>query len=81
MQGETKREGQTGAIHYCISAMVTVLSPKSIDYVCFAISSILPTHDYYGAISGQSYKASTIVNYDSRFIIWGILKSGMTLLS
>ena len=32
-------------------------------------------------ISGQSYKASTIVNYDSRVVIWGIFKSGTTLES
>ena len=31
--------------------------------------------------SGQSYKASMIVNYNSRVVIWGILKSGMTLES
>ena len=30
---------------------------------------------------GQSYKASTIVNYDSRVVIWGIFKSGTTLES
>ena len=30
-------------------------------------------------ISGQSYKASTIVNYDSRVVIWGIFQSGTTL--
>ena len=30
-------------------------------------------------ISGQSYKASTIVNYDSTVVIWGIFKSGTTL--
>ena len=29
----------------------------------------------------QSYKASTIVNYDSRVVIWGIFKSGTTLES
>ena len=29
--------------------------------------------------SGQSYKGSTIVNYDSRVVIWGNFKSGMTL--
>ena len=31
--------------------------------------------------SGQSYKGSTIVNYDSRVVIWGIFQSGMTLES
>ena len=31
--------------------------------------------------SGQSYKGSTIVNYDSRVIIWGNFKSGTTLES
>ena len=30
---------------------------------------------------GQSYKASTIVNYGSRVVIWGIFKSGTTLES
>ena len=30
---------------------------------------------------GQSYKASTIVNYDSKDVIWGIFKSGMPLES
>ena len=30
---------------------------------------------------GQSYKGSTIVNYDSRVIKWGIFKSGTTLES
>ena len=32
-------------------------------------------------ISGQSYKAPSIVNYNSRVVIWGIFKSGMTLES
>ena len=31
--------------------------------------------------SGQSYKHFTLVNYDSRVVIWGIFKSGMTLES
>ena len=31
--------------------------------------------------SGQSYKAFTIVNYNSRVVIWGIFKSGSTLES
>ena len=31
--------------------------------------------------SGKSYKGSTIVNYDSRGVIWGIFKSGTTLES
>ena len=31
--------------------------------------------------SGQSYKGSMIVNYDSRVVIWGIFKSGTTLES
>ena len=31
--------------------------------------------------SGQSYKHFTIVNYDSRVVIWGIFKSGTTLES
>ena len=30
---------------------------------------------------GQSYKGSTIVNYDSRVVKWGIFKSGTTLES
>ena len=30
---------------------------------------------------GQSYKQFTLVNYDSRVLIWGIFKSGMTLES
>ena len=32
-------------------------------------------------ISGQPYKASMIVNYNSRVVIWGIFKSGTTLES
>ena len=32
-------------------------------------------------ISGQSYKTFMLVNYDSRVVIWGIFKSGMTLES
>ena len=28
---------------------------------------------------GQSYKSSTIVNYESRVILWGNFKSGTTL--
>ena len=31
--------------------------------------------------SGQSYKTFTLVNYDSRVVIWGIFKSGTTLES
>ena len=31
--------------------------------------------------SGQSYKGSTVVNYDSRVVIWGNFKSGTTLES
>ena len=30
---------------------------------------------------GQSYKHFTLVNYDSRVVIWGIFQSGMTLES
>ena len=30
-------------------------------------------------ISGQSYKQLTLVFYDSRVVLWGIFKSGMTL--
>ena len=33
------------------------------------------------AFSGQSYKTFTLVNYNSRVVIWGIFKSGMTLES
>ena len=33
------------------------------------------------SICGQSYKHFTIVNYDSRVVIWGIFKSGTTLES
>ena len=33
------------------------------------------------AACGQSYKASTIVIYNSRVVIWGIFKSGTTLES
>ena len=29
--------------------------------------------------SGQSYKQFTLVNYNSRVVIWGIFKSGTTL--
>ena len=36
---------------------------------------------FYSTSSGQSYKASMIVNYDSRVVIWGIFKSGTTLES
>ena len=32
-------------------------------------------------ISDQSYKAPTIINYDSGVVIWGIFKSGTTLES
>ena len=32
-------------------------------------------------ISGQSYKHFTLVNYDSRVVIWGIFQSGTTLES
>ena len=31
--------------------------------------------------SGQSYKHFTLVNYDSRVVIWGIFQSGMTVES
>ena len=30
---------------------------------------------------GQSYKTITLINYDSRVVIWGIFKSGTTLES
>ena len=36
----------------------------------------------YGVIfltCGQSYKHLTLVNYDSRVVIWAIFQSGMTL--
>ena len=32
-------------------------------------------------LCGQSYKYFTIVNYDSRVVMWGILQSGTTLES
>ena len=32
-----------------------------------------------GDTCGQCYKHFMMVNYDSRFIIWGIFKSGMSL--
>ena len=35
--------------------------------------------DGVSVTSGQSCKVSTIVNYDSRVIKWGIFNSGMTL--
>ena len=31
--------------------------------------------------SGQSYKGSTIVKFVSRVVIWGIFKSGATLVN
>ena len=31
--------------------------------------------------SGQSYKTFTLVNYESRVVIWGICQSGTTLES
>ena len=31
------------------------------------------------AICGQYYKHFTLVNYDSRVVIWGIFQSGTTL--
>ena len=37
------------------------------------------THPTSSVTSGQSYKASTIVNYDPRVVIWGIFKSGTPL--
>ena len=37
------------------------------------------SHNHY--TSDQSYKQFTIVTYDSRVVIWGIFKSGMTLES
>ena len=33
------------------------------------------------ASCGQSYKHFTLVNYDSKVVIWGIFKSGTTLES
>ena len=36
---------------------------------------------YFDVTSGQSYKRFTLVIYDSRVVIWGIFKSGMTLES
>ena len=36
---------------------------------------------FYAQYSGQSYKHFTLVNYDSRVVIWGIFQSGTTLES
>ena len=41
--------------------------------------NVINKFDISVASCGQSYKGSTIVNYDSRVIIWGNVKSGMTL--
>ena len=48
-------------------------SSSNDDFQCHNIIILL--------VSGQSYKGSTIVNYDSRVVTWGIFKSGMTLES
>ena len=49
-----------------------------LQYGCFVIRRVakLPHQ-----ICGQSYKHFTLVNYDSRVVIWGIFKSGTTLES
>ena len=44
-------------------------------------SLVNPVHFTYAGTSGQSYKHFTLVNYDSRVIIWGIFQSGTTLES
>ena len=41
--------------------------------------SVLFVHDITSC--GQSYKHFTLVNYDSRVVIWGIFQSGTTLES
>ena len=38
----------------------------------------LETSRSVSVLSGQSYKQFTLVIYDSRVVIWGIFKSGMT---
>ena len=45
------------------------------------ILSLSKSNLYDSDICGQSYKAYTIVIYDSTVIIWGIFKSGTTLES
>ena len=40
---------------------------------------LLQSSDCMLETSGQSYKHFTLVNYDSRVVIWGIFQSGMTL--
>ena len=46
------------------------------------IAVVLASGKFIGTIScSQSYKGSTIVNYGSRVVIWGIFKSGTTLES
>ena len=37
------------------------------------------THSLYSC--GQYYKHFTLINYDSRVVIWGIFQSGTTLES
>ena len=42
-------------------------------------SGVLPIAIVTVTTCGQSYKASTIINYDSRVVIKGFFKSGTTL--
>ena len=53
----------THFIGYCSNRMMTRLTDLKLQILCF----------------GQSYKGSTIVNYCSKVVIWGIFKSGTTL--
>ena len=48
-----------------------------VSYTCRDMGTGEPSYLF----SGQSYKTITLVNYDSRVLIWGIFKSGMTLES
>ena len=57
-------------------------------YACVVASWFAPTASgltYPGALSSddtyKSYKGSTIINYDSEVVLWGIFKSGTTLES
>ena len=52
------------------------LHTKNNIFSLFVMSSLVKLET-----SGQSYKGSMIVNYDSRVVIWGIFKSGTTLES
>ena len=41
--------------------------------------SVVETSSLDVSISGQSYKQFTLIIYESRVVLWGILKSGTTL--